>query len=96
MTRRVDFDRRRFLTRATALGVSAATARAALGLRPAVAQTAERSDLLRIAMPLPPLGDPRHFIRSEAANVCRGWLEYLVEYQADGSSGPHPASSSCP
>lgn len=85
MAHMFNFDRRRFLARATALGVSAATARTALGLRPAIAQTAERSDLARIATALPALGDPRHFLHPEASNVCRGWLEYLVEYQADGA-----------
>ncbi|MEL7461312.1 MAG: ABC transporter substrate-binding protein [Pseudomonadota bacterium] len=85
MVHRFDLDRRRFLTRATALGLSAATARTLAGVRQAAAQTAPRTDLARIAMPLPALTDPRHFVRSEAANVCRGWLEYLVEYQRDGA-----------
>jgi peptide/nickel transport system substrate-binding protein len=34
------------------------------------------------------LKDPRSFDWSEMANFARGWLEYLVEYQKDGSFDP--------
>ena len=36
-------------------------------------------------MALRPLKDPRTWDWSEIANYCRGWLEYLVEYRADGT-----------
>lgn len=85
MTQRIDLNRRRFLTRATALGVSASVARTLSGARPVTAQPVERTDVVRIAMSLPRLGDPRQFLQTQAANVCRGWLEYLVEYQTDGA-----------
>jgi peptide/nickel transport system substrate-binding protein len=32
--------------------------------------------------------DPRTWDWSELANVCRGWLEYLVQYNRDGSVTP--------
>lgn len=67
--------RRRFL-RSGAVA-SAAMAVPAFGQSPA--------DDLRIAMALPPLGDPRDAVRIEAANVTRGWLEQLVELRPDGS-----------
>ena len=81
-------DRREFLTRATALGL---TAPAAYGLIGAAMPSAARAQdtgtggTLRIQMELPALKDPRTWDWSEIANQCRGWLEYLVEYQRDGS-----------
>lgn len=80
--------RREFLTRATALGASAA-ALGALGLpRPLAAQDAPRrasGGTLRIQQDVRALKDPRTMDWPEIANVTRGWLEYLVEYQRDGS-----------
>ena len=81
-------DRREFLTRTTALGVSATAAYALIGaVAPsrAVAQEAQQGGTLRIQMELPALKDPRTWDWSEIANQCRGWLEYLVEYQRDGT-----------
>ena len=81
-------DRREFLTRATALGVTAAGAYALIGAAAptrALAQEAQQGGTLRIQMELPALKDPRTWDWSEIANQCRGWLEYLVEYQADGT-----------
>jgi peptide/nickel transport system substrate-binding protein len=79
--------RREFLVRTTALGVSAAAAYGLLGLEaPAVAQDAPAAGgTLRMAMETKALKDPRLFDWSELANFTRGWLEYLVEYNADGS-----------
>ncbi|ETX16620.1 diguanylate cyclase [Roseivivax halodurans JCM 10272] len=82
-----ELSRREFLTRATALGVSVSAAYAA-GFLPAAAQetSARRSGgTLRIQQDVRPLKDPRTFDWPEIANVARGWLEYLVEYQADGT-----------
>jgi len=79
--------RREFLTRATALGLGAPFACALGGLpMPAAAQPAPRQGgTLRMQMITKELGDPRLFDWSEMANFSRGWLEYLVEYNADGT-----------
>lgn len=79
--------RREFLTRATTLGASAAAAYMLGGLgAPARADTAMlRGGTLRIQQTVRPLGDPRSFDWSAKANQTRGFLEYLVEYQADGT-----------
>ncbi|SPJ22342.1 ABC transporter substrate-binding protein [Palleronia abyssalis] len=81
-------DRREFLTRATSLGVAATAAYGLIGATAptaARAQEAQQGGTLRIQMELPALKDPRTWDWSEIANQCRGWLEYLVEYQRDGT-----------
>ncbi len=82
--------RREFLTRATALGVTATAAYGLLGLEaPALAQeTPVQGGTLRMAMETRALKDPRTYDWSELANFSRGWLDYFVEYQADGSLRP--------
>lgn len=82
--------RREFMTRATALGVATPAAYGLLGLAaPEVqAQTAQMGGSLRIQMDLKAQRDPRTWDWSELANVCRGWLEYLVSYERDGSVQP--------
>ena len=83
--------RREFMTRATALGVAAT---AAYGLIGATAPGAARADTpqmggsLRMQMDIKAQRDPRTWDWSELANVCRGWLEYLVHYERDGSVVP--------
>jgi peptide/nickel transport system substrate-binding protein len=78
--------RREFLTRATALGVSAPAAWGLLGLTaPAMAQTPKQGGTLRMEMETKGLKDPRTADWSQIANFTRGWLEYMVEYNADGS-----------
>ena len=79
--------RREFLTRATALGVTAPAAYGLIGLAsPARAQqTPAMGGTLRIATLVKPLKDPRGYDWSELGNATRGFLEYLVEYQRDGS-----------
>ena len=79
--------RREFLTRATALGVTAPAAYGLLGLSsPARAEAhATAGGTLRMQMETKALKDPRTYDWSEMANFSRGWLEYLVEYNADGS-----------
>ena len=79
--------RREFLVRSTALGVSAAAAYGMLGLEapPAMAQDATMGGTLRMSMELKALKDPRTADWSQIANATRGTLEYLVEYNADGS-----------
>jgi peptide/nickel transport system substrate-binding protein len=78
--------RREFMARATALGVAAPAAYGLLGLAaPAAAQTPVAGGTLRMNMETRALKDPRLWDWSELANFCRGWLDYLVEYNADGS-----------
>ncbi|MCC5965341.1 MAG: ABC transporter substrate-binding protein [Natronohydrobacter sp.] len=82
--------RREFLTRATALGVAAPAAYGLLGLAApqAKAQTEQMGGSLRMQMDIKAQRDPRTWDWSELANVCRGWLEYLVSYERDGSIQP--------
>ena len=79
--------RREFLTRTTALGVSAAAAYGLLGFdAPAIAQeTPVEGGTLRMNMETRPMKDPRTWDWSELANFGRGWLDYMVEYEPDGS-----------
>ena len=78
--------RREFMTRTTALGVSAAAAYGLLGLAaPAVAQDAPVGGILRVGMETRALKDPRTADWPHIANVYRGWLEYLIQYNPDGS-----------
>ncbi|EKE43622.1 oligopeptide/dipeptide ABC transporter, periplasmic substrate-binding protein [Oceaniovalibus guishaninsula JLT2003] len=80
-------DRREFLTRSTALGVSAAAAYGLIGLpAPAAAQPAvQQGGTLRIQQQVRALKDPRVWDWPQIANFARGWLEYLVEYNRDGT-----------
>ncbi|GAA6197163.1 ABC transporter substrate-binding protein [Pseudophaeobacter arcticus] len=81
-------DRREFLTRATGLGVSAAAAYGLLGLAAPAAQAAtemKSGGTLRVQMEVRPLKDPRTYDWSQMGNQTRGTLEYLVEYNNDGT-----------
>ena len=82
--------RREFMTRATALGLAAPAAYGLLGLiaPEARADTPQRGGSLRMQMDIKAQRDPRTWDWSELANVCRGWLEYLVHYERDGSLTP--------
>ncbi len=82
--------RREFLSRATALGLAASGAASLAGLAgmpvpaaagPAIAQ----GGTLRIQHNVKALRDPRAYDWSEMGNLTRGFLEYLVEYQSDGT-----------
>ncbi|PWK62704.1 ABC transporter substrate-binding protein [Roseicyclus mahoneyensis] len=79
--------RREFLVRSTALGLSAAAAYSLIGLKPAIAQraTPAMGGRLRIQQGVLALKDPRTYDWSEHGNVTRGLIEYLVEYNRDGS-----------
>ena len=78
--------RREFLTRATALGVSAAAAYGLIGATmPGEARAQTMGGTLRMDMETKALKDPRTADWSQIANFTRGWLEYLVEYNGDGS-----------
>lgn len=78
--------RREFLARTTSLGVSAAVAYGLLGLKaPAMAQDAPVGGVLRCAMEVKAQKDPRTADWPQIANIYRGWLEYLIQYNPDGS-----------
>ncbi len=78
--------RREFLTRATALGTSAVAAYGLLGMKaPAAAQEAKVGGVLRLAMEVKGGKDPRLADWPHIANIYRGWLEYLIQYNADGT-----------
>ncbi|MEL6549965.1 MAG: ABC transporter substrate-binding protein [Pseudomonadota bacterium] len=81
--------RREFLTRATALGLTSAAAYALIGATPAIsAGHARDGGTLRIESTVRALKDPRTYDWPQMSNYTRGWLEYLVEYQSDGSFVP--------
>ncbi|SHE92000.1 peptide/nickel transport system substrate-binding protein [Ruegeria intermedia] len=81
--------RREFLTRTTSLGVTAAAAYGMIGLSaPAKAAGEDAKKMggtLRVQMEVRALKDPRTYDWSQIANVTRGTLEYLVEYNSDGT-----------
>ncbi|MGR3623162.1 ABC transporter substrate-binding protein [Pseudophaeobacter sp.] len=80
-------DRREFLTRATALGVTSAAAYGMIGLQaPAKAATEmKQGGTIRVQSEVRGLKDPRTYDWSQIANKTRGTLEYLVQYNNDGS-----------
>jgi len=83
--------RREFLTRATALGIAAPAAYGLIGMvapSAAQAQTPTMGGTLKMQMAIKAQRDPRTWDWSELANACRGWLEYLVDYQRDGTLLP--------
>ncbi|TMV84055.1 diguanylate cyclase, partial [Thioclava sp. BHET1] len=84
-----EIDRREFLTRASALGIGAAAAYGLIGLNAPAARAADATPkaggTLRVQMQLKAQKDPRLWDWSQIANVGRGWLEYLVEYDRDGT-----------
>ena len=78
--------RREFLTRTTALGVSTVAAYGLLGLATPMARAeSTMGGTIRMAMETKALKDPRTADWGEISNFTRGWLEYLVEYNRDGS-----------
>ncbi|MGR3468704.1 MAG: ABC transporter substrate-binding protein [Shimia sp.] len=82
-------DRREFLTRATALGVSTVAAYGLIGATQAKAGGhAQQGGTLRMQMEVRALKDPRTYDWTQIATFTAGWLEYLVEYNSDGSFAP--------
>ncbi len=79
-------DRREFLTRTTALGLSATAAYGLLGMAaPAAQAEAKVGGILRVGMETKAQKDPRLADWPQIANIYRGWLEYLVQYNPDGT-----------
>ncbi|MEM7719745.1 MAG: ABC transporter substrate-binding protein [Pseudomonadota bacterium] len=78
--------RREFLTRATALGLASTAAYSMIGAEPAAAEGhAQAGGTLRHQMEVRGLKEPRVYDWPQIANLMRGNLEYLVEYNNDGS-----------
>ncbi|MEM1066939.1 MAG: ABC transporter substrate-binding protein [Pseudomonadota bacterium] len=82
--------RREFLTRATALGVTASAAYGMIGLNQpaAAAGNVQQGGTIRIQQDVRALIDPPTFNWPQLGNVVRGFLEYLVQYNADGTFEP--------
>jgi peptide/nickel transport system substrate-binding protein len=80
-------DRREFLARTTMLGVTSGAAYALGGLAtPAKASTEIRQGgTLRMQIEVRPIKDPRTYDWTQMAYVTAGTIEYLVEYNSDGS-----------
>lgn len=83
-------DRREFLARTTALGLTSAAAYTLGGLqRPAEAAAhVQQGGTIRYQMEVRALKDPRTYDWTQIATFTAGWLEYLVEYNSDGSFDP--------
>ncbi|MEW2915350.1 ABC transporter substrate-binding protein [Leisingera sp. JC11] len=83
-------DRREFLSRATALGVTASAAYGMIGLSQPVqaAANAQEGGTIRIQQVVRALLDPPLFNWPQLGNLVRGYLEYLVQYNADGTFEP--------
>ena len=83
-------DRREFLSRTTALGLTSAAAYGLLGMTsPAQAAAhAQQGGTMRMQMEVRALKDIRATDWTQMAFVYAGWLEYLVEYNSDGSFNP--------
>ena len=82
-------DRREFMTRATMLGVTATAAYGMIGATPAKAAAhAQQGGTIRMQMEVRALKDPRTYDWTQIAFFTAGWLEYLVEYNSDGSFEP--------
>lgn len=85
-----DLSRREFLTRATALGVSATAAYGMIGMtQPAqAAGHIQPGGTIRIQQDVRAPLDPPTFNWPQLGNMVRGYLEYLVQYNADGTFEP--------
>ncbi|MEM6384921.1 MAG: ABC transporter substrate-binding protein [Pseudomonadota bacterium] len=87
---RGELSRREFLARATALGVTATAAYGLIGVaQPAqAAGHIQQGGTIRIQQDVRALLDPPTFNWPQLGNVVRGFLEYLVQYNADGTFEP--------
>ena len=83
--------RREFLALASAFGATTATAYAMIGMAtPAKAAAhAKAGGTVRYQTEVRALKDPRTYDWSQIANYSRGWLDYLVAYENDGTFAPH-------
>ncbi|AAV96285.1 ABC transporter substrate-binding protein [Ruegeria pomeroyi] len=82
-------DRREFLALASVFGATAATAYGMLGMAaPAQAATPRRGGTLRLEVGVHALKDTRTMDFAAMSMVASNWLEYLVEYNNDGTFKP--------
>jgi len=82
-------DRREFMARTTALGLTAGSAYALIGAQPAKAEGhIQQGGVARMEMEVRAMKDPRTFDWTQIATFASGWLEYLVEYNSDGTFNP--------
>ncbi len=83
-------NRREFLALASAFGATTATAYAMLGMSAPAAHAAAHQDggTVRIQQEVRALKDPRTYDWSQIAKFSRGWLEYLVTWENDGTFQP--------
>ena len=82
-------NRREFMARTTALGIATTTAYGLIGATPAKAAAhAQQGGTIRYQMEVRALKDPRTYDWTQIATFTSGWLEYLVEYNNDGSFEP--------
>lgn len=82
--------RREFLALASTFGATAATAYGLLGMAQpvAAADVPKVGGMVRIQQEIHALNDPRTFEWTQISNFTRGWLEYLVTYENDGTFQP--------
>ena len=82
--------RREFFAYASAFGMTTAAAYGALGLvAPTEAHAAaKQGGTIRMQMEVRALKDPRTYDWTQIATYTAGWLEYLVEYNSDGTFKP--------
>jgi peptide/nickel transport system substrate-binding protein len=82
--------RREFLAYASAFGMTTVAAYGAIGLAaPSTAQAAaKKGGTIRMQMEVRALKDPRTYDWTQIATYTAGWLEYLVEYNSDGTFVP--------
>ena len=83
--------RREFLATASAFGATSATAYAMLGMAaptPAQAGAHKMGGTVRIQQSVRAIKDPRTADWNEITSFMRGWLEYLVRYENDGTFKP--------
>ena len=84
-----EISRREFLATASIFGASVVTAYAMAGLtlptEARAAANAKRGGTLRIQQEVRALKDPRTADWPQLANISRGWLEYLVRYNRNGT-----------
>ncbi len=91
MTRANRMDRREFMAIASTMGLSAAAAYALIGVSapvPARAEEPKKGGVIKIAMPVKELKDPRTFDWGEMGNLGRQFLECFVEYTSDFTFEP--------
>ena len=85
-------NRREFLAIASAFGATAATAYSMIGMAAPANAAAHGNKAMggtvRMQMEVRALKDPRTYDWSQIANFSRGWLEYLVAYENDGTFTP--------